>query len=179
MKRVMIIGQPGSGKSTLARLLGERTGLPVIHIDKIHWKPGWIERSTARKTALCREIHRQNEWIFEGGHSATWEERRQRCDTLIWLDFPVWLRLWRVIVRTLRHYGHSRADLPENCPEQFRWEFYVWIWTTRKTARAKMGALFEATTPPKARIKLKTRHEVAAFLDQVAEQGSAMKDVEQ
>ena len=46
MKRVMIIGQPGSVKSTLARFLGERTGLPVVHIDKIHWKPGWNERET-------------------------------------------------------------------------------------------------------------------------------------
>ena len=36
MQRVMIVGQPGSGKSTLARRLGERTGLPVVHIDTIH-----------------------------------------------------------------------------------------------------------------------------------------------
>lgn len=36
MKRVMIVGQPGAGKSTLARQLGERTGLPVVHIDTIH-----------------------------------------------------------------------------------------------------------------------------------------------
>lgn len=179
MKRVMIIGQPGSGKSTLARLLGERTGLPVIHIDKIHWKPGWIERSAAQKTALCREAHNQDEWIFEGGHSITWEERQERCDTLIWLDFPLWLRLWRVIVRTLGNYGRSRVDLPENCPEQFRLEFYLWIWTTRNTARAKMGALFEATAPPKVHVKLKTRREVAAFLNQLAEQKSAIKEIGQ
>lgn len=37
MQRVMIVGQPGSGKSTLARKLGEHTGLPVVHIDTIHW----------------------------------------------------------------------------------------------------------------------------------------------
>jgi adenylate kinase family enzyme len=35
MERIMIVGQPGSGKSTLAQVLGEVTGLPVIHIDKI------------------------------------------------------------------------------------------------------------------------------------------------
>ena len=40
MQRVMIIGQPGSGKSTLAREMGKHTGLPVIHIDTIHWQPG-------------------------------------------------------------------------------------------------------------------------------------------
>lgn len=42
MQRVMIIGQPGSGKSTLAREMGKHTGLPVVHIDTIHWQPGWV-----------------------------------------------------------------------------------------------------------------------------------------
>jgi adenylate kinase family enzyme len=42
MNRIMIIGQPGSGKNTPAQTLGERAGLPVIHIDKIHWPPGWV-----------------------------------------------------------------------------------------------------------------------------------------
>ncbi|WP_349775075.1 AAA family ATPase [Frigidibacter sp. SD6-1] len=53
MQRIMIIGQPGAGKSTLAAALGQRTGLPVIHIDHIHWQPGWIERSSDEKTRLC------------------------------------------------------------------------------------------------------------------------------
>ena len=44
MRRVMVIGAPGSGKSTLARALGERTGLPVFHMDHIHHLPGWAER---------------------------------------------------------------------------------------------------------------------------------------
>jgi adenylate kinase family enzyme len=56
MQRVMIVGQPGSGKSTLARKLGQRTGLPVIHIDTIHWQPGWVERSWDEKTRLCHEV---------------------------------------------------------------------------------------------------------------------------
>ena len=49
MQRVMIVGQPGSGKSTLARRLGQLTGIPVVHIDTIHWQPGWVERSAAER----------------------------------------------------------------------------------------------------------------------------------
>lgn len=56
MQRVMIVGQPGSGKSRLAQALGARTGLPVVHIDTIHWQPGWVERSFNEKTRLCHEV---------------------------------------------------------------------------------------------------------------------------
>ncbi|MEP0940360.1 MAG: DNA topology modulation protein FlaR [Rhizobiaceae bacterium] len=138
MKRVMIIGQPGSGKSTLARKLGQYTDLPVVHIDQIHWKPGWIERGAAEKTALCQEVHQRDAWIFEGGHSQSWQQRLERCDTLIWLDFPLGLRLLRVVHRTIRDYGRTRQDLPPNCPERFNLEFYKWIWKTRRRHREKM-----------------------------------------
>lgn len=65
LKRIMIIGQPGSGKSTLAGALGDITGLPVIHIDTIHWKSGWIERSKAERTGLCEEVHARDKWILK------------------------------------------------------------------------------------------------------------------
>ena len=92
MQRVMIVGQPGSGKSTLARKLGQRTGLPVIHIDTIHWQPGWVERSWDEKTRLCHEVEARECWIFEGGHSATWDNRVARADLLIWIDRSAALR---------------------------------------------------------------------------------------
>jgi adenylate kinase family enzyme len=43
MQRVAIIGSRGAGKSTLARKLGGILGLPVIHLDKEYWQPGWTE----------------------------------------------------------------------------------------------------------------------------------------
>ena len=83
MKRVMIVGQPGAGKSTLARQLGARTGLPVVHIDHIHWTPGWVEREREEKLAMMRAAEREESWIIEGGLSATWDTRLPRADTVI------------------------------------------------------------------------------------------------
>lgn len=108
MQRVMIIGQPGSGKSALAREMGKHTGLPVVHIDTIHWQPGWVERSADEKTRLCREVEACDQWIFEGGHSANWDNRIARADLLVWIDRSSALRFWRVLLRTLIQRGSPR-----------------------------------------------------------------------
>ncbi len=39
----MVIGSSGAGKSTFSRRLSEKTGLPVIHLDVLFWKPDWVE----------------------------------------------------------------------------------------------------------------------------------------
>lgn len=138
MKRVMIVGGPGSGKSTLAIELSKRSGLTVYHMDHIHYESGWIERSQEQKDRLSNEIHMLDSWIFEGGHSRTYAQRVQRADTFIWLDFPVWLRIFRVLRRSVQYYGRSRPDLPEGCPEQFNFqtfEFLRFIWRTRKASK--------------------------------------------
>ena len=162
----MIVGQPGSGKSTLAHALGVTTGLPVSHIDKIHWQAGWVERSKAEKTRLCQEAEQRSAWIFEGGHSVTWPGRLQRADMLIWLDRPVILRLWRVIRRAITGLGRTRFDMADGCPERLRSlpEFTRYIWTTRNNQRAKIARLVAAAPDHDQTVHLRSDEEVNAFL---------------
>ena len=44
MRRVLVIGICGAGKSTFSQVLAARTGLPLIHLDKEFWRPGWADR---------------------------------------------------------------------------------------------------------------------------------------
>ncbi|MGX9356048.1 AAA family ATPase [Roseobacteraceae bacterium S113] len=165
MNRVMILGQPGAGKSTLARLMGKATGLPVVHVDRIHWMSGWVERAGEDKIALALAEQAKPQWIFEGGLHATKEDRLARADTLIVLDLPFWLRVWRVFARTVRHYGRSRPDLPEGCPEQFSFEFWKWIWDTRQSQRAKNYRWMEqAERLGKDVVLLKSPAEVRSYI---------------
>lgn len=168
IKRVMIIGQPGSGKSTLARLLGSKLALPVVHIDLIHWQSGWIERSGPEKDKLCAEVHARDEWIFEGGRSNTWPERLDRADTLIFLDFPLRIRSYRILKRRFEYHGMSRPDLPEGCPENINREFVSFVWRTRKSARARMIELFDLVPADKQKYRLHNRSEVESFLENIA-----------
>lgn len=174
MKRIMIVGQPGSGKSSLAQALGDCTGLPVIHIDKIHWQAGWVERSKSEKTRLCREAEQQDRWIFEGGHSATWASRVARADMLVWLDRPVGLRLWRVLRRALTGLGRTRPDMAEGCPERLRSipEFVSYIWTTRKSATDKMARLAAAAPDGCRVVRLRSDEDVAHLLDEFRARGA-------
>ncbi len=167
LKLVMIVGAAGSGKSTLARLLGERTGLPVFHMDHIHWQSGWIERSAAEKDRLTREVHAREAWIFEGGNSRTYPERMARADTLIWLDFPFRLRIWRIIRRTIRGYGQTRPDLPDGCPERLgkgTLEFFAYNWRTRSSTRVRHQTLLADAPPHVAVHHLKSLRDVRHFL---------------
>jgi adenylate kinase family enzyme len=166
MKRVMIAGGPGSGKSTLAWQLGAITGLPVFHMDHIHWKPNWVERDGAEKDSLTKAVHAKDSWIFEGGHKRTYDERVARADTFIWLDFPLSQRVWRVLWRAFKYRGQSRPDLPENCPEQFNAEtlrLLAFIWRTRNSSSEKLVAI--SGNPPShlTIYKLQNLREVHSF----------------
>jgi len=47
LERVLVVGCAGAGKSTFARRLAARTRLPLIHLDQLYWKPGWVEAGEA------------------------------------------------------------------------------------------------------------------------------------
>lgn len=167
MRRVMVIGQPGSGKSTFARSLGRATGLPVHHMDHIHWMNGWRERPMPDKLRMVRAVETQDAWILEGGLSATYDERAARADTIVHLDAPVGRRLARVIRRSWRYRGRSRPDLPDGCPERFgagQFEFWRFIWRTRRTGRERMIALLRNAPPSKHAVTLRSFAEQNTFV---------------
>src|SRR6202035_4723235 len=89
MKRVVIIGRGASGKSTLARRLGEITGLPVIELDKIFWRPGLIATPRDEWAAAQALLVAPDGWIIEGdlGQYDAVETRLRAADTVIFLDF--------------------------------------------------------------------------------------------
>lgn len=123
----MVIGGAGSGKSTLAIMLGEKTGLPVVHMDKMYWLPGWVERDRPEMQQMARDAADGDEWIIDGNNSATIHYRLDRADALIFLDIHILKRLWRVIWRSITSYGKVRPDMQEGCPEKFDWDFLKFV----------------------------------------------------
>lgn len=163
MERILIIGCGGAGKSTLARQLGEKLKLPVVHLDKLYWKPDWVQESREefdRKLALELE---KAKWIIDGNFNRTIPQRLQKCDTILYLDFSRWACLRGVIKRILTTYGTVRPDMGEGCPERFDLEFLRWVWNYNKNNRERNYQLLSEAAHAQ-KIVLKNRRAVKAFL---------------
>ena len=165
MERIVIIGCGGSGKSTLARTLGGRTGLPVIHLDKLFWTPGWVSVSQAEFDVLHEEAIAGDHWILDGNFNRTMPRRLERCDTVIWLDFSRTACLLGVVKRILTTYGTVRPDMGEGCPERVDLDFLKWVWNFNANKRERYHAMLEQLADKKV-IILKNRRQVRSFLEQ-------------
>jgi len=164
VKRVMIVGGTGAGKTTVALVFGDITGLPVFHLDQVHYKPGWMERPLDKKIEMAKALEAKPRWIIEGGLSSTYANRCRRADTVIWLDLPVRTRLVRIVKRRVQYNNQARPDLPENCPERLAPEFLAYIMRTRNSAREKIAQAI-AEAPHLTVHHLRTAKGVNTFLD--------------
>ncbi|MEJ7810760.1 MAG: DNA topology modulation protein [Gemmatimonadaceae bacterium] len=168
MRRVMIIGSGGAGKSTLAARMGARTGLPVVHLDAEHWKPGWVETPEAEWARVVDALVARDSWVIDGNYGGTLDQRFAAADTVIFLDMPRAACLWGVIKRRVRFRGRTRPDVGRGCPERLTWEFIRWIWTYRATRRPGILKRLESLAREKRVVRLTTRAEVEAFVTELA-----------
>ena len=171
MRRVVILGCPGSGKSTLSRKLGEKLGLPVVHLDKLNWREGWVNVSREEFDRLLAEVLRKEDWIIDGNYSRTIPARLERCDTAVFLDYPRSLCLWGVLKRVLKGHGRTRSDMGPGCPERLDREFIRYVWAFRRTQRDKIVRLLEEYAACGVRVeRLRSRGE-----ERVRDERSAQK----
>lgn len=166
-RRVMIIGGPGSGKSTLALEVAAILGLSVTHLDRMHWNAGWTFRDLDAVRPELLALYDRDSWVIEGNYSDTWEIRRARSDMLIMLDVPTWLRMWRVLRRSLRHYGQARPELAEGCPEQISFDFYRFVLGYARQRRKKALALLASAPAHVDTLQLRGLADSQGFLSRL------------
>ena len=106
--RVIILGCPGSGKSTLAKSLQLRTGLPLIHLDRIWWRADRTHITREEFDSRLQSILQGEKWILDGDYSRTYEPRFAACDTVVFLDYSE-EDCRRGIEERL---GRDRSDIP-------------------------------------------------------------------
>jgi len=138
MQKVVVIGSGGSGKSAFSRRLGEVTGLPVVHLDQLFWRPNWTRTPDAEWKDIVRDQLDRDAWIMDGNFGGTRAMRIEACDTVILLDLPRWRCIYRVLKRTVLYHGKTRPDMADGCKERFDAEFMLWIWNYPNSGRRRV-----------------------------------------
>lgn len=164
MKKVMIIGCPGSGKSTFSRALNEVTGLPLFHLDMMHWN---ADRTVVEKTVFQERLKNtiaQELWIIDGNYGSTIELRLQACDTVFFLDYPLEVCLEGVQSRK----GTARTDMPwiESVDEEDE-AFINFIKDYNTVSRPKVIGLLKAYEYKRV-IVFKSREEAKQYIAEIA-----------
>lgn len=167
MKRVVVIGSGGAGKSTFSRKLGEATGIDVIHLDSEFWRPGWERTPQDEWEQKVAEMTLRDSWIMDGNFGGTREMRLRACDTVVLLDVPRSVCLYRVIKRAIAFRGRNRPDMAEGCNEKIDLEFLSWVWNYPNRGRKRV---FEEMKqfPEKQFVVLRSTRESEGFLRDAA-----------
>jgi adenylate kinase family enzyme len=117
VNKVAVFGNAGGGKSTLSNRLAEITGLPIVALDLLKYKPGGAEVPYAEYKAVHDQLLQQDQWIIDGyGSLDTVWERLEVADTLIYLDMPVLQHYWWVTKRFFKGFLVPPDNWPENSP---------------------------------------------------------------
>ncbi|MCG1023689.1 topology modulation protein [Sutcliffiella horikoshii] len=175
MKRIMVIGaSAGAGKSTFATRLGKALNINVFHLDAFFWKPGWVEASKEEFTQAQQEmIKNNNSWIVEGNYTATFDIRAEKADTIIYLELPLRVCLYRVIKRWLTNLGKRRPDLGGGCTERMEWAFIKFIITTYRPRKKAMKERLDFYQEDKLVVRLKGKAAIEYFLQAIEQTKSS------
>jgi energy-coupling factor transporter ATP-binding protein EcfA2 len=100
-QRILILGRTGSGKTTLARDLAAAIGVPHIELDSLYFGPGFSTVPLSVLRDRTSSAIAGDRWVTDGNKSAVRDLVWPRADTLIWLDYPLAVSLWRLGKRAL------------------------------------------------------------------------------
>ena len=97
--KILIVGTSGSGKSHVANRLSDKSFIPFYATDGLYWTENWELMSD--EDVLSRISFEDKAWIIDGNFDRHWQEVWSRADLVVWLNFPLYKILFRVIVRNL------------------------------------------------------------------------------
>ncbi|HLV98597.1 MAG TPA: hypothetical protein VKT82_07970 [Ktedonobacterales bacterium] len=146
-QRIVVVGVTGSGKTTLASQLAACQGLLHVELDALHWEPNW---TPAPPDVLRTRVNHALDgagWVVDGNYSVIRDILWPRADTLIWLDYPLPLILWRLWWRTLWRITRH-PQLWNGNRETWRGTFFssnslfFWALQTHKRYRREYPQLF-------------------------------------
>jgi len=98
-ERILILGRTGSGKTTLARELAAALGVPHVELDSLYFGPDFSRAPLSLLRERTSAAIAGDRWVTDGNKRAVRDLVWPRADTIIWLDYPVYMSFWRLAKR--------------------------------------------------------------------------------
>ncbi len=170
MRRVVVFGTTGSGKSTIAARLAEQTGLRVIELDALFWGRDWQPAPVELFRHRVERETCEGGWIVVGNYGQVRDLVWQQADTLIWLDLPLSLVMWRLLRRTIRRVATREELWGTGNRESLRTAFFsrdsilLWAFRTHRRNRKRFALECELLAKEKRIARLRSAREVERFV---------------
>jgi len=148
-RRIAVIGMTASGKSTLAKHLARLLDVPHIELDGIVHGPNWVDLPDDMFHERTAEALSGDGWVVDGNYLAVRDLTIGQAESVIWLDYPIIIPLWRVFPRTLRRILR-KEELWNGNRETWRGALFgrdslvVWILKMHRVRRREFTAIFNA-----------------------------------
>lgn len=103
--KIFIFGIVASGKTTLAKRLSLKLKIPYYEGDCITWGFPGEERykhTEEEQKDIIDNIDSNGDWIIEGTYRESQSCLFDRAETVIFLDTPIYIRIYRIILRFIK-----------------------------------------------------------------------------
>ncbi|MEO8329473.1 MAG: adenylate kinase [Candidatus Nanopelagicales bacterium] len=160
----------GGGKTRLSLEIARRLGLPVVHLDRDFWQPGWVSPEADWWRARVSELVAEPHWVMDGNYGRTLDQRVVVSDVVVFLDVPRRVALAGVLRRWWHHIGRTRPDLAPGCPERMDLAFLRWVWRYPKDGRPIVIDALAEVSDQVAIVRLQSRKEATIWVTSLPEQ---------
>lgn len=170
------------GKSTLASAIATHVGTDVIELDDLMHGPNWTPTPTPEFRAKVMTAITASEgddssggWVIPGNYRNVADLVQRRADTIVWLDLPRRVSMWRLLKRSVRRVA-TRAEVCNGNRERLANLFsrdpnrnvLLWSWQHHDQYRSVYDGYASGDFWSHARVvRLQSAADVTRFLNQV------------
>lgn len=149
---MVVLGSSGAGKSTLARRLAACVGGTVVELDAIYHQPGWTHPTDEEFRETVSWLVSLDRWVIDGNYSVVRPLVLAAADTVLWLDYPRWLVMQRVLRRSVMRAVWRRELWNGNRESVRNWldpEHPIrWSWSNFDRKRREFDSLLVELSGP-------------------------------